>query len=533
MKKQFLFSASEPIVQTRSGKIRGFQLDGIYNFLGIKYADADRFQMPKPVKAWDGVKDAESFGYNCPILDNPLPSREIMIPHRFWPENEHCQYLNIWTKSINKNEKKPVMFWIHGGTFSSGSAIEHLAYDGDNMARYGDVVFITLNHRLNILGYLDMSSYGKKYENSVNAGIADLVEALKWVRDNIEAFGGDPGNVTIFGQSGGGRKTTTLMQTPSAAGLFHKAILQSGTANWNPVASANHEKLIKVLLAELEISESNFEKLETVPYPALARACARARYKLSTEGIMTAGAGDWTPVKNDWFLGAPPFHAFSEYAKSIPVMVGSNLCEVGSHPPIAERNNLSDEQKKTHIKEIYGDNAEELIRLFKTGYPGKNELLLLDYDTVYRHNLLRYAENKVKESNKGVPLYVYMFALEFDIEGGKGAWHCAEIPFAFHNAEKVPVCHMDGVMQNLEEEMSGAWIAFAHNSNPNHPGLSVKWPEYNNEDRAVMVFDRESSVKLNHEKELVELHKASSGKQITSRSGNRSVPKPDENKWVF
>ena len=187
MNNQFLFSVTEPIVQTGAGKIRGFKLDGIYNFHGIKYADAKRFQMPKAVEPWDGIKDAISFGYTCPVLEKGGPLNGLKHGWRYWPDDEHCQYLNIWTKTLDDNAKKPVMIWIHGGTFSSGSSLEHPCYDGDNMARHGDLVFVNLNHRLNILGFLDMSSYGSKYENSVNAGIADLVEALKWVKENITA----------------------------------------------------------------------------------------------------------------------------------------------------------------------------------------------------------------------------------------------------------------------------------------------------------------------------------------------------------
>ena len=522
--KQFLCSIDEPIVQTVAGKIRGYQLDGIYTFHGIKYADAKRFQMPTPVKPWDGVKDALSFGYSCPLTSHSLPGNQLRVAHRFWPEDEDCQYLNIWTNSLDKGSKKPVMVWIHGGSFVSGSGIEMMAYDGDNMAKYHDVVFITLNHRLNILGYLDMSSFDSKYENSVNAGIADLVEALRWVRDNIEGFGGDPDNVTIFGQSGGGRKSQTLMQAPEAAGLFHKVILQSGVSPWNPLSSEHHKPLVGQMLRELEIPEREYETLERVPYPVLIRAYNRARAKLPD-----LDPQDFMPVKGDWFLGAPPFHAFSDYARKIPVMMGSVICENGTTPPIPNRSSLTAEQKREMIKERFGDSADRLIELFKKGYPGKNELLLLDFDTNYRGNLLPWAERKVKESNPGVPLYVYMFALEFDLDGGKGAWHCSDIPFTHHQAAKVATNHFDG-MDRLENEMSVAWASFARTGNPNHAGLPENWPEYNLENKPVMVFDKKSEVRYDHEKELVELHGS-----LYNRNASR-VRRPPvyiEEKWIY
>ncbi len=534
MSVQFLHSVDAPIVQTALGKIHGFQLDGIYTFLGIQYAHANRFQMPAPVKPWDGVKKALSYGYTCPGFEYPLPAQQAKVSFRYWPADENCQNLNIWTNSLEKGAKKPVMVWIHGGSFKSGSAIEHPAYDGDNMARYHDVVFVNLNHRLNILGHLDMSSFSKKYENSVNAGIADLIEALKWVRDNIENFGGDPNNVTIFGQSGGGRKTTTLMQTPAAAGLFHKAIIESGTVEgWDPVSSEHHKKIISMMLDELNIPETEYEKLESVPYRVLVRAYIRSRIKLDKlEGIVTTKSKEWTPVKNGWFLGAPPVHEFSEYARKVPLMIGSNICEIGNSPVIPDRNTCSAERKREILKETYGDNTDKLIELFQKAYPGKNELLLLDFDATYRPNLLNYVERKIKESNPGVPLYFYIFALEFEFEGGKGAWHSSEIPFVFHNADKFPVNHIEGVMQKLQNEMAGAWASFARSGDPNHSELDAKWPAYDLEKRGVMVFDRKSEVRYDHERELVALQKSSSGNQKTRR-GVRPHQPLEEEKWIY
>ena len=209
----FVCSKTDPVVETKAGKVRGFRLNTTYAFHGIHYAEADRFQMPQPVKPWKGIKNALAYGYVCPLLKQDEPNMEVLVPHRYWPQDEHCQNLNVWTQSLDPGAKKPVMVWLHGGGFSAGSAIEHVAYEGDHLSEFGDVVVVSVNHRLNILGYLDLSPFGEKYKNSANAGNADMVAALQWVHDNIAAFGGDPENVTIFGQSGGGMKVATLMNT--------------------------------------------------------------------------------------------------------------------------------------------------------------------------------------------------------------------------------------------------------------------------------------------------------------------------------
>ena len=202
MGNYFVCSKTDPIVETKPGKIRGFRINTTYTFHGIHYAEADRFQMPQPIKPWTGIKDALAYGYVCPLLKQDEPNMEVLVPHRYWPQNEHCQNLNIWTQSLDPDAKKPVMVWLHGGGFSAGSSIEHVAYEGDHLSEFGDVVVVSVNHRLNILGYLDLSPFSEKYKNSANAGNADMVAALQWIHDNIANFGGDPENVTIFGSSG-------------------------------------------------------------------------------------------------------------------------------------------------------------------------------------------------------------------------------------------------------------------------------------------------------------------------------------------
>ena len=246
------------IVQTKAGKLRGFALDGIYRFYGVKYATAKRFLPPEPVAPWEGLADATSYGYVAPLMSPNSPAMDLLIPHRFWVENEDCLSLNVWSKDLTG--KKPVMVWLHGGGYAAGSSIEMVAYDGANMSEYGDVVTVTINHRLNILGYFDLSSFGAEFANSGNAGQADIVCALEWVRDNIAQFGGDPDNVTIFGQSGGGGKVLSLLQTPAADGLFHKGIMMSGGAG-RMRKTERHDREIADMLIE-QLGGGGVEKLQ-------------------------------------------------------------------------------------------------------------------------------------------------------------------------------------------------------------------------------------------------------------------------------
>ena len=210
MEKAFCCAPDFPVVQTNYGPVRGYRFREISSFKGIPYGRAVRFHAPQPPQPWAEPLDASSYGCVCPLLSIDKPSGELRVPHRYWVQDEDCLNLNIWTPSIRKGEKKPVMVWFHGGGYVSGSANEGW-YDGENLARKGDVVVVAVNHRLNVLGHLDLSAYGEKYKDSANIGSVDMVDALKWIQKNIVSFGGDPGNVTIFGESGGGSKVLELM----------------------------------------------------------------------------------------------------------------------------------------------------------------------------------------------------------------------------------------------------------------------------------------------------------------------------------
>ena len=500
MAKQFICSPDYPVVETRAGKLRGFVTDGTFTFHGVKYADAKRFQPPAPPQPWEGVRDALSYGYVCPMLDRETANGEIMVPHRYWPKDENCQYLNIWTQSIDRNAKKPVMVWLHGGGYSAGSSIEQIAYDGENLSRFGDVVVVTLNHRLNILGYLDLSPFGEKYQNSGNAGNADLVAALEWVHENIAGFGGDPDNVTIFGQSGGGMKVADLMQIPAADGLFHKGLIMSGIADAGlmPSCEGNGEKIVGAMLAELGLTVKDVEKLETLPYPELVRAYTKVMPAVAAAGGYVGGA----PQVNDWFLGNPLQHGMREHAYGIPLMVGSVFGEFFSFAPAAfDKTALTPEEAAAIVGKVYGEHTQEALAAFANAYPGKNPTDLLVLDRVMRQPSKKLAAMHARGKKAGT--YLYSFTLEFPI-AHKIAWHCADIPFFFHNTDKVEVCSIPGVTEKLEAQVFGAFVSFAKTGAPAQADLP-EWPSVTEESEPTMIFDRECEIRSNYDDELLDL----------------------------
>ncbi len=495
MEKEFYCASDGPIVKTRSGGIRGYIFDGIYTFHGIRYATAKRFMSPKPVEKWDGVKDALVYGHTAPVPTGYSIFDDFTVPHHFWPQSEDCLFLNIWTQHLESKAKKPVLFWIHGGGFYNGSSMEMPAYDGANMSRYGDVVIVSVNHRLNFLGYLDLSSYGKRYANSGNLGQEDLVEALKWVRDNIEEFGGDPDNVTIFGQSGGGAKVTALMQTPAANGLFHKAIVQSGVMGGSLNRPRKDREIVEAVLDQLGYESQEVDKLETVPLDSLQRA-----FLSQADDKGFAGIGfSFGPVSNDWHLGSPTEVGFSEHAKKIPVLVGSVLAEFMKGIRRSDMDSMSPEQRRAFIADEFGQqHADELIRLFKAAYPDKNEMYLSEITN--RTATLDYCRLKAEASS--APVYNYLMTLIFPFNDGTPAWHCAEIPLVFHNALKIPAYHIQGVTEELQDKFCSAWVNFAYHGKPSGTVVG-EWPAYKDSHEATYLFDQKAEVRIAHDKALM------------------------------
>lgn len=479
-----------PVVQVKGGKLRGFKDGKTHTFLGIPYAEAERFELPRPVQPWDGIKSAQAWGPVCPIPAMSAPGRdEFVFPHRYWLENEHCHVLNIWTQGLAATAKKPVMVWMHGGGFTNGSSMEAYAYDGKNLSEFGDVVVVSLNHRLNILGTLDLSAYGSEYANSRYTGTADLVAALQWVHDNIEAFGGDPGNVTIFGQSGGGSKVVRMMHMPVAKGLFHRVIAQSGGnltyRNTDVAASIKTQQAVAAAtLQNLNLDGSQIDKLKKVAYgDLLAAGTAALRSVAKEQGRQNLS---WDVIADDQYV----MREFCDWAATIPLMAGTVFSEFFGNLVKGDgrKNEWSRKEIDEHLTAEYGAKQEQIATEFKKAFPRKKVQDVLYFASTTRTSVKQTLARKLEQGK--APVWNYLFAYEYPVNGGITAFHCSEITFAFHNVREPHSWVATGggpTAIALEDKVSQAWIHFARTGNPNHPGL--EWKPFTVEEPQTMVFD--------------------------------------------
>ena len=505
---ELLTSSQATVVQTVSGKVAGYFDDGIYTYKGIPYAKAERFMPPVPADPWEGIRSSRAYGPTCPQGKRTGWYSDELAFSFSWDDgfpDEDCLRVNIWTPGINDGKKRPVMVWLHGGGYSSGSGQELPSYDGRNLADKGDVVVVTLNHRLNVLGFLDLSAYGEKYSRSGNAGLLDLVAALDWIQKNITKFGGDASNVTIFGQSGGGGKVSTLLATPDAKGMFHKAIVQSG-AMLRTMESRWSRRIGAAVVEELGISPCKIDEMKNVPYDKLLaageKAIARIKPEAEKEGYAAFIFG-WAPIVDGSVLPRQPFDPQApEQSKEIPIMIGTTLHEFTASTYVPEMRTISHEEAEGYLKRTYGNRTAEFVELFKDTYPGYEPKDLIDTDFIFRPNAVELANIKFRQG--GAPVYTYLFAWESPVmDGILRSTHCMEIPFVFNNADLH--ASMTGGSEEavaLADIMSQAWVNFARTGDPNTEELP-QWPAYDNSDGATMFFDNTCEVKYNHDKELI------------------------------
>ncbi len=470
-------SDNNAIVNTKLGKIQGTLSNGIYKYLGIPYAEAkEKFVKATPIKQWDGILKATEYGKISPqfailgIGENDAGDGK----------DNNCQNLNIWTPSINDNQKRPVMVWLHGGGFSTGSANE-AGYDGEELSKNGDVVVVGVNHRLNVFGHLDLTAYGDKYKNSDNIGMDDIIEALKWVQENIDKFGGDPNNVTIFGQSGGGAKVLAMMTSPEAKGLFQKAIVQSGaTENMgvNFLSKDISRELGALTLKKLGISENNVDAIQNKSNVEIMDAAGAAQQELANKYKIPVSIGDgysleWEPVVDGDFLPTNPVteKGFADAGKNVPLLIGSNLNEWTTIMPTTAHNNMTDKQKE----------------LYSKAYPSKSIDEAQNVDTLIRLPMLKIMSHKADQN--GAPVYSYVFTKQ---DEKMGSYHGLEIPYIFRSTDD----------KTLSNTISTAWVNFAKTGVPSSDNLP-KWEPYTRKDGATMLLDDTSTLVHNHDKELI------------------------------
>lgn len=496
-------SDSKAAVETTAGKVRGYIQNGIHAFKGIPYGGPTmgnaRFMPPSRPIPWTGLRSSMQYGPVCP---QPKWSHWEDDEQAFlfeWNDgqpSEDCLRVNIWTPGINDGRKRPVMVWIHGGDFTAGSGHEFKSYDGENLAGRGDVVVVTLNHRLNVLGYLNLAEFGANYVSSANAGMLDLVRALEWVRDNIASFGGDPANVLIFGYSGGGSKVLTLMAMPAAKGLFHRAVVQSADLNQglHQITVEDSARLAAAVVAELGLSRPRIDQIQTIPYQQLWDAASAAVKKLAPPLH-----GGWGPVVDGAIL---PHHPFDPVAPAIsanvPMMIGTVLNER------AGRESLTEAELKKELADRFGLRAQQILEVLRRTYPKAKPGELAGLSRTNR--TVPFTQATRKAAQNAAPAYMYLFAWQTPLlDGRPRAFHGSELAFVFYNTDRC--AHMTGGTDDARElaaKVSDAWITFARKGDPNHRGLP-QWPIFTADKGPVMIFDNKCQVQNDPERELREM----------------------------
>lgn len=491
------------VVETSHGPIQGLLEDGVAAFKGIPYGapptGGQRFLAPQPPEPWDDVLVAADYGapamqmYDRPHTGEALSMQLATVftmRSDMKIDNEDCLFLNVWTPATDSS-KRPVMVWLHGGGYAYGSGAWPI-YDGANLARQGDVVVVTVNHRLNVFGYLHLGDVlGGAYAESGNAGMLDLVAALAWVRDNVARFGGDPGNVTIMGESGGGSKVSHLMAMPAADGLFHKAIVQSGPG-LTGVPAETADRTARAVLAELGVDPAD----RTATRERLLSATAADILAAATAAQEKAGGGfgdmRLAPVVDGQVLPRHPFVPDAPAQSSdVPLLIGWNKDEMTIFNTTAPWfGTLTEAELPARVEQLVGDRAQALIDVYQDMYP--------DYTPTYVYNAIlgdsRMFRGSValaeRKAVQAAP--VYMYYLTWDTPVGDGIFkspHTLDIPFMFANVDKALALTGDSPeARRLEEQMSSAWIAFARSGDPGNPALP-DWPAFDAGERAAMVFD--------------------------------------------
>jgi para-nitrobenzyl esterase len=497
-------TSSDALVNTNSGKVAGYVREGIFTFKGIPYGDTtggiNRFMPPAKPKPWDGVRSSRQYGHVAPQSARTGWANDEESFMFSWDDGipgEDCLRVNVWTPGINDGKKRPVMVWLHGGGFTAGSGQELLSYDGTNLSRRGDVVVVTLNHRLNVFGYLNLAKYGDKYASSANAGMLDIVAALEWVRDNIAGFGGDPGLVTIFGQSGGGGKVGALMGMPSAKGLFHRAIVESGSM-LQAGTQERTQNLADLIVAQLGLTASTIDQIQTLPYTQVLEASEEVLRKnnprpagsLPNFRRMAEMLG-FVPVVDGSILPAHPFDPqASPLSADVPMIVGTTLNEFANALNHPEYELMTDAELEQKVRGMFGDKTPQILAAFRHRTPTAKPFDLwsrIAASTV-RENAIKQC--RIKAAQGGAPAYLYWFTWQTPIlDGRPRAFHCAEIAFAFNNTDRCENMTGGGPeARALGAKVSDAWIHFARTGNPNHTGIP-HWGEFSPDSVPTMIFD--------------------------------------------
>ncbi|HUB77500.1 MAG TPA: carboxylesterase family protein [Bryobacteraceae bacterium] len=489
------------LTDTQYGKVRGYVLRGIQYYLGMRYgadtSGANRFLPPQKPKPWTDVFPALWWGDSAPQNMDHRYANNFASFRDHWnygDVTEDCLRINVLTPA-NDNKKRPVLFWIHGGGFTNGNAIEQDGYNGENFARFGNVVFCSINHRLGPLGYCNLAGVGgEKFAASGNVGMLDIVAALEWVRDNIGNFGGDPGNVTIMGQSGGGAKVCLLTAMPSAKGLFHKAVVLSG-ASRRAAEKTPSEHLGAAVVKEAGLTANDLDKLQSMPWKDFYATATRAQMAAARDagpgGGLTRG---FSPVVDGTVLPQHPYDPEgAPSAANVPMIISSVQNEQSPSWTDSSLESVTMDQVVEKLKQRagfgagFGDKTQAVVDAYAKAFPGKKPVEIWSLASSNRQSVVELADVK---SRQPAPVYVNWFTWQPPLfDNRMRAFHCVDISFWFYNTD-VMYTHTGGGPRPraLSTKMAGALLQFMKSGNPNGPGLP-NWPKYSSAKGETMIFD--------------------------------------------
>jgi para-nitrobenzyl esterase len=475
-----------PVVTTAEGKVRGIVSGGISVFKGLRYgADTsgkNRFMPPQPVKAWTGVRDHFDYGNIAPQI--PADRRRDyadLILNDLQPGGmgEDCLVLNLWTPEPKASSKRPVIVRFHGGGFYGGSS-NSPGGDGEMLARFGDCVVITVNHRLSALGYLWLGDDGA-FADSGAAGMVDLVACLQWIKRNVNAFGGDPGRVLIMGQSGGGAKVSHLLAMPDAAGLFHSAGVMSGS-RLVAMTRADAQKPSDQLLAKLGMTRKDIKKLQDIPFTALLSAQADVEAAERSRGeaprSFSPVIGKSIPI-HPYTPGAP------EMSKHVPLVVSTVLDErTYRETPFG----MTWDDVKAMLRAQVGEDTDRVLQMYRDEEPKATPFIIharIITDTSFRRSAQTMAERKAAQG--GAPVWTYLWTTPSPAYGGRyGATHGIDVSPSMHDL-RFPLLGPDAEYVQLADQLASAWVSLAANGNPNN-ARTPAWAPYDTTSRNTMVF---------------------------------------------
>ena len=489
------------LADTSFGKIRGYRLNGVYTFLGVPYGSdtsgKNRFMPPQKPEKWEGIKDTIWWGNTAPqIMENRYANvHSSFADHWNYDDlSEDCLKLNIWTNAIADGKKRPVLVWLHGGGFTNGNAIEQDGYHGENFAKNGDMVFVSINHRLGPIGFTDLSGIGgDKYAYSGNVSMLDIIASLHWVRDNIANFGGDPGNVTIMGQSGGGAKVTATMAMPASKGLVHKGVALSGS-----MLVANDQeysrKLGQYVVEAAGLTPDSIDKLHDIPWREYLTIANKAMDRMRKEFPKPGFRGGFGPVADG--VNIPKGEFFSNtnsHDSEIPLMICTTFHEWSATRANPQLEAIDLNGVIENLKPRFGDKTAEIVNAYNSNFPGKKPAEIMALVASNRQGAVATGNAKSKQK---APVYMAWFGWEPNLYNGRmRAFHCIDICFWFENTDRM-YTHTGGGKRPkmLSDKMSASLLAFMKTGNPN-AGTLPNWPKFTAEKGETMVLNDTCEVK--------------------------------------